>query len=401
MKTFEYSAVDADGVPQTGELQAISRQQAVNTLKTRNFIVTKLEESKQNSVNNIISNFKGVPKGEINNYTRQLGTMIVAGVPINQALRILANQASNKKFAEIISDVIQQIDGGGSLHESLAAHEQVFGRLYLSLIRAGESSGNLEVILARLATTLEADDVFKGKVKGALIYPIIIVLVMVGVLAVMFFFVIPQLADLYEDLDADLPFITQLMINFSRWLVNFWWMMILVGVGAFFGLRKMLKVESIALKVSAYMLKIPVFGTLTMEIQLTSFTRTLSMLVNPDIPLLESIDIAKETLSNLIFRNAVAEASAMVEKGKPLADAFRRHKEFPPLLSEMLSVGEQTGKVDEVLEKISQYFEQQAARKTENLATAIEPIVMVLLGVMVGFLVISLIMPIYSLTSQI
>ena len=400
MKSFKYSAVDSDGIPQTGELRALSKQQAINTLKARNYIVTKLTEQKTSSVNEWLSQLKGVPRKDIIVFTRQLGTMIGSGLPISQALRLLANQANNPYFGQVITDIIQQIDGGASLYDSLSAHPKVFSRLYMSLIKAGEESGNLETILERLANTLEASQQFRSKVIGAMIYPVVIILVMVGVVMIMFLFVIPQLAALYDDMGAELPFVTKIMITASDLMTSYWWMAIIVCIGIFYGLKRLFAIPKFGRKLAKVMLKLPVFGALGMEVQMTSFTRTLGMLVSSGIPLLQAMDISRETLSNMIFREAVSEASVMVEKGKPLADAFRKYEEFPALLSEMLSVGEQTGKVDEVLKKISQYFEQQAMQKTDNLASAIEPIVLVLLGVGVGIMVVSLIMPIYSLTSQ-
>ncbi len=400
MKTFTYSAVDPEGVPQTGQIKALNKKQAANTLRARNFIVTSLEEEKDSDIGKYFSRFRGIPAQEKIVFTRQLGTMIGAGLPINQALRVLSAQTSNARFAEVIDDIAQQVDGGSSLFDAMSSHEDVFGRLYTSLIKAGEASGNLEEIFMRLADTMEAESNFKGKVKGAMIYPIIIVLVMIGVLMVMFLFVIPRLAELYEDLDAELPFLTQILINFSDAMVAYWWVLAAIIVGVILLMRKLLKNPRFEMSYSQALIKAPVFGSLTTEVQLTSFTRTLSMLVSSGIPLLEAIEISKETLSNVIFRKAADEAAQMIEKGKPMAEAFRRHPEFPTLLAEMLAVGEQTGKIDEVLMKISEYFEAQANRKTENLASAIEPIVMVVLGVMVGFLIISLIMPIYSLTSS-
>ena len=401
MKSFNYTAVDADGIPQSGKLKAVSRQQAADSLRSRNYIVTALKEESDLSIENFLNRVRGVPTQEKVVFTRQLGTMIGSGLPLNQALRILANQTGSEYFAQIINDIVRQIDGGASFHNALTTYEKEFGRLYLSLIKAGEASGNLENILSRLADTMEAEAEFKGKVKGALIYPAIVVVVMILVMGIMFFFVIPRLAQLYEDLDAELPFITQALISFSKFLTSYWWLALLALVAGYIMFRHMMKQPEVQDKVAQMQLKLPVFGALTTEVQLTSFTRTLGMLVSSGIPLLEAIDISKETLGNKVYRHAAEDSASMVEKGKSLAEAFKKHAEFPPLLSEMLAVGEQTGKVDDVLNKISQYFEQQASRKTENLASALEPIVMVILGVMVGFLVISLILPIYSLTSQI
>lgn len=401
MNTFSYTAVDSEGLSKSGKIKALSRQQAVNSLRQENFIVTSLKEEKSNTMTDLVNKFRGVPAHDKIVFTRQLSTMIASGLPINQALRILGNQADNDYFGTVILDVAQQIDGGSSFSESLEAYEQIFGRLYLSLVRAGEASGNLDNILSRLADTMEADDDFNSKVRGAMIYPLIIVLVMVGVLAIMFLFVIPRLAELYEELDAELPFMTRVLVGFSEFMVSFWWVIILLGVGGYYLIRKLSEQPEIELQLNQLQLKAPVFGPLLTEVQLTSFTRTLSMLVSSGIPLLEALDISKETLTNRVYKDAAEETSAMVEKGKPLAEAFKYHEEFPALLGEMVAVGEQTGKVDEVLLKISAYFETQATRKTDNLASAIEPIVMVVLGVLVGFLVISLILPIYSLTSQI
>lgn len=400
MQKFSYSAVDSNGIPQSGLIQANSQNQAVQILRNRGLIVTDVKEKRELDVGQYVAQFRGVPALEKIVFTRQLSTMIGSGLSITLALRILQGQAKNAMFKEALGDVLRDIDGGASLHDAMSKHEDIFERLYLSLIKVGEASGKLDEILDRLAEMMEKDKKFKSKVKGAMIYPIIIVLVMLGVLAVMFLFVIPRLADLYEELDADLPLITQLMIDASDLFVSFWWLAILLAVGAFFGFKQLVKNEDVRETIDELKLRVPVFGSLSREVQLTSFTRTLSMLVESGIPLLEALSISKETISNKIFRDGVDMAAAAVEKGKPLGETFQSNPVFPAIMSEMVIAGEQTGKLDEVLVKVSQYFESEATNKTENLASAIEPIVMVVLGVMVGFLVVSLILPIYSLTSQ-
>jgi len=326
--------------------------------------------------------------------------MINAGLPINQGLRILAEQTENSYFAGVIQDLVQQIDGGASLFDALTSHEKDFGRLYVSLIKAGEASGNLDIILDQLADTMEADSAFKGKVKGAMIYPVIILIVMFLVLGVMFLFVIPQLSALYDDLGAELPAMTKVLIFVSDLFTGYWWLGIGIGVGGYFGMKQLTKNPDVARNLAEANLKAPVFGKLGAQVQLASFTRTLAMLLKSGIPLLEALDIAKETMTNQIFKDALNEAADMVEKGKPLSVAIKHYDIFPALLAEMLAVGEQTGKVDDVLAKISTYFEAQASQKADNLASAIEPIVMVILGTMIGFIVVALIMPIYSLTSS-
>jgi len=400
MKDFIYAGVDPDGIPQSGKITAISQQQAIENLKARNFIVTKLEENSSVPLGDIIAKFRGVPAQEKIVFTRQLGTMINAGLPINQGLRILAEQTENSYFAGVIQDLVQQIDGGASLFDALTSHEKDFGRLYVSLIKAGEASGNLDIILDQLADTMEADSAFKGTVKGAMIYPVIILIVMFLVLGVMFLFVIPQLSALYDDLGAELPAMTKVLIFVSDLFTGYWWLGIGIGVGGYFGMKQLTKNPDVARNLAEANLKAPVFGKLGAQVQLASFTRTLAMLLKSGIPLLEALDIAKETMTNQIFKDALNEAADMVEKGKPLSVAIKHYDIFPALLAEMLAVGEQTGKVDDVLAKISTYFEAQASQKADNLASAIEPIVMVILGTMIGFIVVALIMPIYSLTSS-
>lgn len=400
MTKYSYSAVDSNGIPQSGLVEANSTDQAVQVLRNRGLIVTEVKEKKELELGQIIGKFRGVPAQEKIVFTRQLSTMIASGLPITQSLKILQQQAHNAVFEQSLGDILRAIDGGASLHEAMAEHPKVFNRLYLSLIKAGEASGQLDVILDRLAEMMEKDKEFKDKVRGAMIYPIIIVVVMLMVLAVMFLFVIPRLAALYEELNAELPVITKLMISASKLMVGFWWLAALLTVGAFVGLRYLLRRPNVREVTDELKLKLPVFGSLSREVQLTSFTRTLSMLVSSGIPLLEALSIAKETITNQIFRDGVNAAAAAVGKGRPLGETFRANQAFPPIMSEMITAGEQTGKLDEVLGKVSQYFENEATNKTENLASAIEPIVMVVLGVMVGFLVVSLILPIYSLTSQ-
>lgn len=400
MQNFRYSAFDQDGERLNGEIEAASLSQAGQLLKDKGLIITNLEEKKEFELAQFFSFFRGVPTQEKIVFTRQLATMISSGLPIVSALKILENQARNANFKKALNDIIINIDSGGSLSASIEKHPRIFNNLYRSLIRAGEASGKLDEIMNRLADNMEKDAQFKSKTRGALVYPAVIVVVMFGVLAIMMVFVIPRLADLYEEIGAELPITTKLLLATSSFATNFWWAVILLSIGLILLFRKAVQTTQGRYILDDTTFKFPIIGKLLKETQLTSFTRTLSLLVKSGIPIISALEISQDTLSNIHFKEAVAASIAQIEKGKGLSESLRNFQQFPPILPEMMAVGEQTGKLDEVLEKVSTYFENEATNLANNLATALEPIIMVTLGVVVGFLVISLILPIYSLISQ-
>lgn len=400
MQNFRYSAFDQDGERLNGEIEAASLSQAGQLLKDKGLIITNLEEKKEFELAQFFSFFRGVPTQEKIVFTRQLATMISSGLPIVSALKILENQARNVNFKKALNDIIINIDSGGSLSASIEKHPRIFNNLYRSLIKAGEASGKLDEIMNRLADNMEKDAQFKSKTRGALVYPAVIVVVMFGVLAIMMVFVIPRLADLYKEIGAELPITTKLLLATSSFATNFWWAVILLSIGLILLFRKAVQTTQGRYILDDTTFKFPIIGKLLKETQLTSFTRTLSLLVKSGIPIISALEISQDTLSNIHFKEAVAASIAQIEKGKGLSESLRNFQQFPPILPEMMAVGEQTGKLDEVLEKVSTYFENEATNLANNLATALEPIIMVILGVVVGFLVISLILPIYSLISQ-
>lgn len=400
MQNFRYSAFDQDGERLNGEIEAASLSQAGQLLKDKGLIITNLEEKKEFELAQFFSLFRGVPTQEKIVFTRQLATMISSGLPIVSALKILENQARNVNFKKALNDIIINIDSGGSLSASIEKHPRIFNNLYRSLIKAGEASGKLDEIMNRLADNMEKDAQFKSKTQGALVYPAVIVVVMFGVFAIMMVFVIPRLADLYKEIGAELPITTKLLLATSSFATNFWWAVILLSIGLILLFRKAVQTTQGRYILDDTTLKFPIIGKLLKETQLTSFTRTLSLLVKSGIPIISALEISQDTLSNIRFKEGIAASIAQIEKGKGLSESLRNFQQFPPILSEMMAVGEQTGKLDEVLEKVSTYFENEATNLANNLATALEPIIMVTLGVVVGFLVISLILPIYSLISQ-
>ncbi len=401
MAFFNYKASDKDGKEVRGLVEGPNIQAAVKLLRSRELFVVSIKEThKDSGIFDLLARFKKVGFGDVVNFTRQLATMIVAGLSLPDALTILRTQATNPAFVRLIADVEHQIVGGGNLGDSLAKYPNVFSPIYIALVRAGESSGTLDKVLTRLADTLESQAEFRSKIKGAMVYPVIIVIGMVAVVMVMMTVVIPKLTDLYKDFGIDLPLSTKLLISASNFFVQFWWLMIAGMVGLVVAYGKWKKTPIGELMVDSITLKIPLFGDLTKKVLLVEFTRTLAMLISAGIHILQGLQTLRDSLGNVLYRNAIDEIGKKVEKGFPLGETFAQYDVFPPIVSQMMKVGEETGKLDDTLVKLSRYFESESEHLVRGLTTAIEPIIMIVLGVGVGFIVISVITPIYNLTSQ-
>ncbi|OGG11014.1 hypothetical protein A2Z00_03690, partial [Candidatus Gottesmanbacteria bacterium RBG_13_45_10] len=392
MAVFQYKARGSDGKILVGLVEAPNESVASKLLHEKQLFVIHLSlSSRPLSVDAILQRFQHVKFSDIVNFTRQLSTMVVAGLSLPEALTILRAQTTNKEFAEMLQTVETQIVGGGNLADALARYPRYFPNTYIALVRAGESSGTLDQVLARLADILESQREFRSKVQGAMIYPVIIVIGMIIVVMVMMTVVVPKLTDLYKDFNIDLPFTTRLLMSTSGFFVRFWWLIILLGVGGFIAFQRWRKTPPGELVVDSVILRIPLLGDLQKKIILVEFTRTLGMLIASGIHILEGLRILRESLGNVVFRNAVTEVAKKVEKGLPLGDTFAQYEVFPPIVSQMMKVGEETGKLDDTLLKLSRYFESESEQLVKGLTTAIEPIIMVILGVGVGFIVISVI----------
>lgn len=397
MPVFKYKAKNSYGETITGKVEAQERQQAFAILKERGLFVISVGGS-SDAISLDIPFLNGVRQDDIIGFTRQLSTMITAGLSLLDALTILERQ-SKPAMRKLINDLIREIEGGSSFADALARHNE-FSRVYQNLVKAGEAAGVLNEILARLADSLEKQKEFQGKVKGALIYPVIVIIAMLIVATVMMIFVIPQLTEMYKDFGAELPFMTQLLISSSELMNQYWYVFFgtLFGIG--FGFYQWRKTPQGLRSIDRFLLKLPVFGILQQKVILTEFARTMSLLLGAGISLLEALEIVSEALDNAIYRDAMKEAYSFVEKGSSLAMAVEHYEFFPAILAQMISVGEETGQLDEVLMKLAHYFETESEQSVKGLTTALEPIIMIILGLGVGFLVIAIVMPIYSLTSS-
>jgi type IV pilus assembly protein PilC len=399
MPIFLYKAKNDHFETVKGKVEAQTSSQAAAVLRQRGLLVVSVNPQNNDSLTELRNALFGIKQDEVVNITRQLSTMITAGLPLIQGLTILEQQ-SKPVMAKLLGGIKADVEGGKTFAAALEKHPKVFSRVYVQLIRAGETGGVLDQVLLRLAENLEKDKEFRAKTKGALIYPLIVVTAMIIVGIVMMIFVIPKLTEMYKDFGASLPFATQLLIDISNFFVNYWWLMGILAGGGGFALNAWKKTPTGRLSWDRLMLKIPIFGEMRQKIVITEFARTLSLLLGAGISLLQALDIVSQAVSNVVYRSALEETSRQVEKGVSLSQAIGRYEFFPPLLYQMIAVGEETGKLDDVLLKLAVYFESETEHAVKNLTTALEPIIMIVLGIGVGLMVIAIIMPIYNLTSQ-
>ena len=400
MKRYNYKAKDKTGKVYTGEVEAASEKTALKLLHERNLIVISIKPVGGFSLG-FVKKIRGrISKGDVTSFTRQMSTMINAGLPLTEALLILRAQAK-PSMQTVISQVLNDVEEGNAFSKSLEKHPRVFTRTYVALIRSGEVGGVLDSVMARLADNLEKQQEFSGKVKSAMIYPIIIIIGMTGVALIMLVFVVPRLTSLYDQFDADLPVTTKLLIAISNFMVKLWPLVLIGAFGLIYGFKLYRKSNIGRNKTDRLLLRLPMIGELQMNIILADLTRTLGLMVSSGVSIIEGLIIASEVVGNIVVSNALKDTADMVEKGFPIAYSFSKRSDvFPLILSQMIAVGEETGKMDEVLDKVSHVFEVDSDQKLKNMTAAVEPIILIVLGVGVAFLVISIIMPIYNLTTQ-
>lgn len=400
MKRFFYKAKDSNGRLITGEVEAGTLEQAAKLVKGKGFYVISITPKIVSPLSFIRNLRERITPSDIATFTRQLSTMINAGLPITECLLILRTQIKGS-LQKVIAQILADVEAGESLSGALSKHEKIFSQTYISLVKSGELGGVLDEVLARLADNLEKQQEFSGKVKGALVYPAIIIIGMFVVSLILMIFVIPRLTSLYQDFNAELPLPTRILVGTSTFIFKFWPLFLALGVGGFYIFKSYRATKAGRLKTDELFFKIPIIGPLQRQVVLTDLTRNMSLMVGAGVSILDALNITADVVGNRVIADALRDASKQVEKGFPIAFAFGRHPEaFPFLLSQMIAVGEETGKMEEVLGKISHIFEIESDEKVKSLTSAIEPLVMVILGLGVGFLVIAIILPIYNLTSH-
>lgn len=400
MPIYNYVARDKTGKILKGTVEAGNEKEAAALIRERSLFLTSLVSQQRSLTSLTLKKFKKISFVDIVNLTRQLSTMVTAGLQLQEAVTLLKSQSNNPAVTDMLGKISREIQSGGNLGNSLAKFPQHFSTTYIALIRAGESSGTLDKVLERLADNLEKDMEFKNKVRGAMIYPTIILIAMVVVFTLLMTVVVPKLTELYVDFGAELPLATRILKGISDFAVGFWWVALIVFFGGIQIFRRWKKTYMGRHIWDNFTLKIPLLGPLQKQIILVEFTRTLGMLVGAGVHILDSLNILVESLNNIHFQEALKDITKKVEKGFPMGSLFAQYPLFPPILAQMVKVGEETGKMDESLMKLSTYFERESDHTVKGLTTAIEPLIMIVLGVGVGFIVFAIITPIYNLTNQ-
>lgn len=408
MKKFTYTGEDAQGKKVTETVTAVDRFGVYEIARTQGHTVTNVTEYSAFSVRSLLNIerinvlLSKVKEDELVMLTRNLGSMLVAGLTVTRSLSVIERQSKNPKLKAVVKDIVEKINKGGSFYEALKDHPDVFSDLYVAMVRAGEESGNLATSLQTLSLQMERASNLKKKVKGAMIYPSIVLIVM-GIIAVlMMIFVMPRITGVFKGMNKELPATTQFLITVSDFMAANT-VLVLVGlIGGIFGILYFFRTTIGKRVMSFTVIRLPVIGTLAKETNSARTARTLSSLLESGVDVIQAIEITEDVLQNVYYKQVMREAATRVEKGTPLSETFIEHnKLYPILVGEMILVGEETGQIAGMLKEMAIFYENEVERKTKDLSTIIEPLLMVVIGGSVGFFALALIAPIYSISDGI
>ncbi|MES2631118.1 MAG: type II secretion system F family protein [Patescibacteria group bacterium] len=401
MKKFSYEARDqaTDKIVKSS-IQADSETAAARLLIKQGFVPLNVKEIVGDGT--IFSRITGrITTKDRVVFTRQLATLIGAGLPLSQSLHTVMEQTSNKQLQSVVQDISASVEGGRSLSESFAKHPTVFNEVFIALISAGELSGTLDEALQRVANQQEKDAAIASKIKGALTYPVIVLFVIFGVMIFMLIAVVPQVEKLYEDLGKQLPILTQIMVNTASFLTSFWWLVIIVaGIGLYF-FRQYTKTDSGIRFIDTFKLKVPLFGKMFQKLYMARFARTAQTLLSTGVSMLDMLKITSHAINNKLIEDSIVRAADKVQGGKALSVALEPEEVIATLVPQMIKIGEQSGRIDEMLGKVAQVYEDELDEEIRTISTAIEPILMVVLAVVAGGMVGAILLPIYGLVNGI
>lgn len=401
MKKFVYEARDrASNKIVKSSVQAETESDAAKLLINQGF--TPLNIKEDGGERNIFERISGriTVKDKVV-FTRQLATLIGAGLPLAQSLHTALDQTENKQLKSIIQSITASVEGGRNLADSFSKYPKVFDKVFISLVQAGEASGTLDQALQRIATQQEKDAAVMSKIRGAMTYPLIVLVVIFGVMAFMLLTVVPQVEKLYYDLGKELPFLTQLMVSTASFLTNFWWLAILGLAALIYFFVQYTKTENGIKFMDAFKLKVPIFGKMFQKLYMARFARTGQTLLSSGVSMLDMLRIVGTAVNNVHINKSVVRAADKVKGGKALSVALEPEENFSRLVPQMIKIGEQSGKIDEMMGRVAQVYEDELDEQIRTISTAIEPILMVILAVVAGSMVGAILMPIYSLVNGI
>ncbi len=399
VSTYRYTARDAEGKTKTGTLDAPTERAAYQQLRQQGFVPVEVAAGSAAGLNRevkIPGLGEKVGLADLSIFSRQFATMINSGLSLLRALNILAEQTDNKKLAEILNVVRADVQEGASLSTAMAKHRQ-FPKLYLAMVKAGETAGLLDSVLLRIADTLESDLALRRKIKSAMTYPVVVLVLAVILTVVMLIFIVPTFVGMFESLGGELPLPTKIMLAMSAAVRGYWWALLLVPVAVVQGFRRAKRVPAFQFQLDRLKLKAPVFGPLFHKVAISRFARNFGILLKAGVPILSALEITAETVNNGVISNAVDDVRESVKEGEAVAAPLAAHPVFPPMVVQMMAVGEETGAMDDMLAKISDFYDQEVTAATESLTAALEPLMIVVLASIVGAMVIALYMPMFKI----
>ena len=395
---FKYSGKSAKGSVVKGELTAASKDEVQAYLRKQRIVPTKISQKAKP----LFSMGTRTNDKDLVVFTRQFATMIGAGLPLVQALEILSKQTENKGFANIIGEVKNDVEGGSTFADALRKYPRVYSELYTNMVAAGEAGGILDTILVRLATYIEKAQSLKRKVKGAMVYPSVVITVAILCIVIIMVFVVPTFSKMFKQLGGDLPAPTQLVITLSQFLAGTGGLVVLASVIAFIIFIVQFRRTETGKKVTdRILLRLPIVGILLRKVAVAKFTRTLGTLISSGVPILDGLNITAKTAGNKVVEKSVLEVRQGVSEGQTIAEPLSNSKVFPPMVTQMIAVGESTGALDNMLDKIADFYDDEVDIAVANLTSMIEPILMVFLGGTVGFIVVAMYLPIFKLITLI
>lgn len=399
MNRYNYKAKEKDtGKSVKGSIQADNEQTAGQLLIEQGYI----PESIKAEGSGLFGGKGHVTTKDRIMFTRQLSTLIGAGLPLAVSLRTVAEQTQNKAMKTVVEEILAKVESGKTLHEAFSQYPDIFNGVYLALIQAGETSGTLDLALKRLADQEEKDAAMMSKIRGALVYPAIILVVIIAVLAFMMIMVVPQVRDLYKDMGKELPMLTQVLVGISNFFGQFWWLVFLIVAGTSAGLWYAVKKTPAGRETAdTIKLKVPIFGGLFRKLYVSRFARTAEMMLATGVPMLDSVRIAIDATSNVVVEKEYSKALDIIKGGKALSEGLKDREYMLPLVPQMASIGEESGQIDEMLGKAAQVYENELDEQINNISTMIEPVLMVIMAGLIGVVVGGTLLPIYSLVSNI
>ena len=397
MPGFSYVAVDKRGKEKRGSLEAETRERALEQLKAEGLIPVSVRE--QGALNKEIdfSIGKKVKPRDLSVFCRQFVSITQAGVPMKEALQMLSEQTENKWLKRAISEVLLNVEKGNTLADSMRSQPDIFPPMLVNMVEAGEQSGSLEMAFSRMAMHFEKEAKLKATIKKATIYPIILVIAAIGVIAVMLLFVIPIFIDMFADLDIEMPALTMFVMNSSKWMTSHWYVVLAIIVGVVAAYKLIYKTTQGRLTIDRIKMKMPLFGKLTVKTACSQFARTMSTLLMSGISTIDALETTSKIVNNIHYTNAMLKAREEVMKGIPLSEPLEASGIFPPMVYHMTGIGEETGNVEEMLEKMADYYDEEVEMTTQSVLAAMEPIIILFMALIIGTLVIAVIWPIASM----